>query len=451
MISLRRKILFGMIFLLVLFGVTTALVSRAMLLGMLKGELLQKGLIHAKSISASSLVDVLTHNSLRLEKLLDDEKKMDKDTAYIFIIDPVGRLLAHTFLEGFPVELKNANAIPENRDFNIQALDTQLGLIYDFTVPIFSEGNQIGQVRLGIFRSSITRTIALISRVIAAVTLLIILVGVFLAYKISALITRPIFRLVEATRSIQKGDFSAKVEVKSQDEIGLLAKAFNQMVSHLNELVLEVERLTKNKEREQIALDLHDNCAQDLANIAKRLELCKKLFRLEPAKAFAELNSLRENILAHLSKARHLINGLKSSPENDFVLLQEIGKYIKDFQHNNDIQVGLFFSEAINDIKIPLDKAKQIFYIITEALTNIRKHSQAKNVELCLVTQDQNVLAINIKDDGQGFQINEAQASASREGKWGLMSMRQRANSLGGSLVISSVPNQGTEISVRIP
>ena len=70
---------------------------------------------------------------------------------------------------------------------------------------------------------------------------------------------------------------------------------------------------------------------------------------------------------------------------------------------------------------------------------------------LCLDRNGSHELAINIHDDGVGFDVEEVELSASSRGKWGLMSMRQRATSLGGSLTIRSIPNQGTNVIAKIP
>ncbi len=448
--SLRKKILFSMTALLLLLGLSTALTIRMILLGALKAEFRQKGLSLARSLAADSVVDVLTQNTSRLKKLVDNEKELDTDIAYVFITDYSNHILAHTFQNGFPIDLLKANTLTKNKSFNIQLLDTQIGLIYDSNIPIFSGKSLIGQVRLGILRNSIQRTILLIDSAILVVTLLIIIIGILLAYKISALITQPISRLVEATQSIQKGDFSVKIDIKTKDEIGLLACAFNEMTFRLNEMVGQIKRLTMVEERNKIGLDLHDGCAQDLANIIKRLELCEKLFRIEPAKAFEELNALRENIRLHLGKARQIIHGLKSPQGSDFVLSQELKEYIKDYGMHSDINIKLNISEPFNG-NMPTDKSRQIFHIITEALTNIKKHAQAKNVQLSLDYNGTNELAISIKDDGKGFDLKEAQILASSGGKWGLMGMGERASALGGTLAINSAPNRGTELIVRIP
>ncbi len=321
--GLRKKILLSMITLLLLLGLAIALITHTILLKVLKTEFQHKGISLSRSIAANSLVDVLTQNTLRLKKLVEDEKKLDTDIAYVFIIDSSGRILAHTFNQGFPVGLAKVNNLAGGREFNIQTVDTQLGFIYDIAVPIFLEKSLVGRVRIGILQNRIQRTINAINLVFMGITLLIMVIGILLAYKVSSLITRPISKLVKATQSIQKGDFSTHIDVQTKDEIGLLATAFNEMASHLNLVVEEIKRLTTVEERNRFALDLHDGDAQDLANIIKRLELCDKLFKIEPARAFEELNILKENTKDILNRTRQVIYDLKSSEDNDFDLLNK--------------------------------------------------------------------------------------------------------------------------------
>lgn len=281
------------------------------------------------------------------------------------------------------------------------------------------------------------------------ITLLIIGIGILLAYKISSLITKPISKLVEATQAIKKGDFSTRIDINAKDEIGLLASAFNEMASHLNLMVEEIKRLTTVEERNRIALDLHDGDAQDLANIIKRLELCDKLFKIDPGRAYEELNTLKENTRDILNRTRQVIYDLKFPEDNEFDLLNKLTSYIKGYEKTNEIKVNLDISGALDDISPA--KAKSIFYIIAEAFTNIRKHAQTKNIDLSLKSDGNNNLMIKITDYGNGFNVNDSKLFTPSSGKWGLVSMRQRANSLRGTLVIDSSPHQGTKISINVP
>ena len=448
-LSLHRKMLLSMVALLLLLGLSTALITHAILLKVLKAEFKSKGLIQARSIAANSLVAVLTQNASHLKKLAENEKNLDSDVAYVFIADSSGHILAHTFSAGFPVDLAKVNDLERGKAFNVQTLDTKMGLIFDIAVPVSSENKLFGQAHLGILKNSIQRTINVINLIFVGTTLLITIMAIFLAYKVSLLITKPISRLVEAVQSIQKGDFSTRIDVKAKDEIGLLSHAFNEMTSNLNMMVEEIKHLTTLQERERIALDLHDCCAQDLANIIKRLELCEKLFKIEPAKGFEELKALRGNTREILDKTRRVIFNLRSPEDEKFNLSGKLASYIKDYEKANDISVKLDMPDSLNDI--PPAKMYSIFYLITEALTNIKKHSQARNVELSLGCDDKRNLNINIKDDGMGFDVDAAKLSALQYGKWGLIGMQQRAVSLGGALTVTSQLKKGTTVSFKIP
>lgn len=447
--TLHRKILLSMATLLLLLGLTTALITHAILLKTLRREFKSRGLSQARSISANSLVGVLTQNTPYLKKLVDNEKSLDPDIAYVFVTDSSGHVLAHTFAAGFPTDLGRANYLERGKASNIQALDTQMGLIFDIAVPIFSENSLLGQVHLGILQNSIQRTIDMINLIFIGATLLVTIMAIFLTYKISLLITKPISGLVEAVQSIQNGDFSARIDVKVKDEIGLLAHAFNEMTSNLNMMVDEIKRLTILQERDRIALDLHDCCAQDLANIIKRLELCEKLFKVESARGMEELNTLRQNAKDVLDRTRRVIFNLRSPEDESFDLSGKLASYIKDYEKANDISVKLVISDPLDDI--PPAKMYSIFYLITEALTNIKKHSQARNAELSLGYDDKRNLNINIKDDGKGFNIDSAKLSALQYGKWGLIGMRQRTVSLGGAFTVTSQLQKGTTVSFNIP
>ncbi|MDP2942419.1 MAG: HAMP domain-containing protein, partial [Candidatus Omnitrophota bacterium] len=444
-LSLHRKILLSMVALLLLLGLSTALITHAILLKVLKAEFKSKGLIQARSIAANSLVAVLTQNASHLKKLVENEKSLDPDIAYVFIADSSDHILAHTFKAGFPVDLAKVNNLERGKAFNVQTLDTKMGLIFDIAVPVSSENKLFGQAHLGILKNSIQRTINVINLIFVGTTLLITIMAIFLAYKVSLLITKPISRLVEAVQSIQKGDFSTRIDVKAKDEIGLLSHAFNEMTSNLNMMVEEIKHLTTLQERERIALDLHDCCAQDLANIIKRLELCEKLFKIEPAKGFEELKTLRGNTREILDRTRRVIFNLRSPEDEKFDLLGRLASYIKDYEKANNILVKLGIPDSLDDI--PSAKMRSILHLITEALINIKKHSQARNVELSLGYDDKRNLNINIKDDGRGFDVDAAKLSALQYGKWGLIGMQQRAVSLGGTFAIDSQLQKGTTIS----
>jgi len=256
--SLRKKILAAMVSLLLLSGLSSVALTQTILLNILKEEFQRKGLNSARTLSANSVTDILTQNAPRLKQLIANEKRLDKDIAYVFIIDSSSRVIAHTFDKGFPIDLAGINNVKPGKPFNAQILSTQMGLIYDISVPVFSEKSLLGHVRLGFLQDNIQRTINKISAAFLGIAVFIIAIAIFLVYRVSLLITRPVSKLVAAAEAVQKGDFSTRIEVEAKDEIGMLAAAFNEMASQLTQMVERIKHLTIFEERNRIAIDLHD-------------------------------------------------------------------------------------------------------------------------------------------------------------------------------------------------
>src|SRR3989338_4345079 len=190
--SLRKKILVAMVSLLLLLGLTSALLSQTILLSVLKTEFHRKGLNSARSLAANSISDILTRNTARLKQLIANEKNLDKDIAYVFIIDSSSRIIAHTFDKGFPTDLIKVNNPEPGSPFNTQLLDTRMGFIYDIAVPVLSGKSLLAYIRLGLLQNNIRKTINKISMAFFGIALFIIIIAIFLAYKVSSLITKPI-------------------------------------------------------------------------------------------------------------------------------------------------------------------------------------------------------------------------------------------------------------------
>jgi signal transduction histidine kinase len=272
-------------------------------------------------------------------------------------------------------------------------------------------------------------------------------VGILIFTALSVFLSSRIIKLKNFADAIGRGDLNERLDIKAGDEIGDLAASFNKMSRDLKEKIETIKKLSYVEERERLALEFHDGLAQNLADIIKRLELCERLLKIDPGRAFEELKILRGNTKDILDKTRQVIFDLKTSEDDEFDLSDKLASYVKDYERVNGIRVKLNISGPLNNI--PYLKAKSIFYIISEAFTNIKKHSQAGEAELSLISNGSNNLRIDIKDYGKGFDVNEV--GIANAGKWGLMNMRQRAVSLGGILAIHSRPNKGTEISANIP
>ena len=96
------------------------------------------------------------------------------------------------------------------------------------------------------------------------------------------------------------------------------------------------------------------------------------------------------------------------------------------------------------------DAQMSIYRILQEALTNIGKHAQAKNIKV-VIEKNEDSVGIRVEDDGKGFDPTKALMKEAAERGWGLATMKERARIFGGSLDLWSQEGKGTTISLRIP
>lgn len=445
--SIRSKLIFWISILFVFIGILIYFPLSIFLPQKLIYQVIKRDVEIAKFLSSEAKNFILLNDRIALSILLQDNVDKLEDVQYLFVNDSDGNIISHTFSKGFPKGLLSFNP-PAQYSHSVKSFLTNGRKLYDIAIPI-SKG-ELGALHLGVSLESGKKDIAAITKInyyIAGVILAGMGVGIFIFLIIGFLFSSRIIKLKNFASKIGRGDLESKIDIKSKDEIGALAFTFNEMVSSLKEKIREIKRLNSVEERNRIAIDLHDGCTQDLANIIKRLELCEKLFKLDPSKALEELRTLRENTKEVLNKTRQVIFDLKSPQYPDFNFLNNLADYIKSYEMESSIKVSSDISDSINILP---EESKTIFYIIREALINVRKHSQARNAEVSLSNNNMN-LKISIVDDGKGFDVDKTLLNAPACGKWGIIGMRQRAGSLGGTFSVESGPQQGTRISINIP
>jgi len=205
----------------------------------------------------------------------------------------------------------------------------------------------------------------------------------------------------------------------------------------LREYALQVEDRATLQERNRIAREIHDSIGHYLTAQSIQLENTALFMIKDPTKA----NN-------HLVKARHLgkeaLNNIRTSVatlRNSTEPTISIAELIVDFKSHTELKICDRLS-----LLAPLSKEINIslFRIIQEALTNITKHSQAKEVTINLESTEQQVL-LSIQDNGIGFDPNHNTTG------FGLQSMAERTSALQGKLVIHSQRDRGTQIKIQIP
>ena len=207
-----------------------------------------------------------------------------------------------------------------------------------------------------------------------------------------------------------------------------------------------IEREAIIEERRRIAREIHDGVAQSLSYLnLKTKSVSELLTSKDTVQALTELNEIREVVQDTYEDIRESIDQL-STEIRSVSILTALGNYVNEFSSNNGIPVEFSVSKPFVQLS-PIVEL-QLLRIAQEALTNVRRHAMASNVELTLKkTGDE--LEMIVKDDGKGFNLEELEKYT--PGYHGLNIIKERAEGLGGNLLITTVPGQGTEVKINLP
>ena len=109
-----------------------------------------------------------------------------------------------------------------------------------------------------------------------------------------------------------------------------------------------------------------------------------------------------------------------------------------------------FQSAGLKNLKLDYGFQINLYRLVQEGLTNIRKHASASRVTLKLAAAFPNII-LRVEDDGRGFDVQARAASAGQEKRMGLRSMQERVNLLNGKMKLRSKPGQGTKVTIKLP
>lgn len=198
-------------------------------------------------------------------------------------------------------------------------------------------------------------------------------------------------------------------------------------------------------ERSRLAREVHDGPAQVLANSIMALEYCERLLEKRPEAVPNELRRIKSTMSEGLEEVRRFIFDLRPSSLEHEGLTATIQKYATDFEHRCGMTVCLE-CDPVDDV-LSSEQRFVIFRIVQEAMQNSRKHAVASRLDVRLERLEGHV-GVYVRDNGRGFDL---EINRFKEGHYGLQGMRERAESVQGSVVIFSEPGYGTEVRMRVP
>ena len=215
-------------------------------------------------------------------------------------------------------------------------------------------------------------------------------------------------------------------------------------------LYQETGQMAVMEERNRMAREIHDTLAQGFTGIILQLEAAEQSLNGDKTEVMQHLNRARSLARGSLNEARRSVWNLRPQALERTSLVEAIRQEVARFAQSSDIAARFDVSEKTREL--PLEVETALLRICQEALANIKKHAHATEVKADLTFEEAEVM-LSVRDNGAGINSDD-ESNGGPEGKhrgFGLISMQERARSLGGTLEVQSEKGKGTVVIVSIP
>lgn len=196
-------------------------------------------------------------------------------------------------------------------------------------------------------------------------------------------------------------------------------------------------------ERHRLARELHDSVSQQLFAAMMLLATLNEMEEEQPTRYQKQLKMIADIVNAAQSEMRALLLHLRPVTLEGKTLTEGIKQLLLELK----TKINIVLKWELEEVAMPLATEDQLFRMIQELLSNTLRHAKASELEVYLSQVNQSIL-LRIVDDGVGFDVEQQKNKA---GSYGLMNIRERVASLGGTLKIISFANQGTSVEIKIP
>ncbi len=213
-------------------------------------------------------------------------------------------------------------------------------------------------------------------------------------------------------------------------------------------MAAQLQSIATLEERSRIAREMHDGLAQILGYLGLQMQTIEAYVKNgREQETLAEIRKTRDNIKLAQADVRENILSLRTTLGGEAGLIPALQEYVAEFGVQTATRAH-FSSELTGAASLSPIAEVQLVRIVQEALTNVRKHARASQVDVSLALQGGG-LVITVGDDGCGFDPSFHANGSSHS--FGLQTMVERAESIGGRLALSSRPGDGTTVRLWIP
>lgn len=201
------------------------------------------------------------------------------------------------------------------------------------------------------------------------------------------------------------------------------------------------------EERERLAREVHDTLAQSLTGIVTQLDAADQVLPGEATDVRRRMTTARDAARDGLNAARAFVRDNRPPELVDATFPDALRHIAERWSETTTIPISVVSDAGMDDP--PAAQAEALLRVTQEALSNIHRHAAAHHVNLAVATTDDGI-ALEIRDDGLGFDRQAAEGPSNGSG-FGLRSMHQRIDGLGGELSVDTEPGVGTAIRAALP
>ena len=234
------------------------------------------------------------------------------------------------------------------------------------------------------------------------------------------------------------------------DEVETLSSLANMaaIATENARLQTRLRELAVVAERERIAREMHDGLAQVLGYVNTKSQAIEELLAAgRMAEARSALSDLAAAARSIYVDVREAIIGLRSPVVPGVGLVAAVEDYVERFAEAAKIAIRVDASDAARGLELAPDVEAQIFRIVQEALTNVRKHAGAHRAEVGFSVDDGSLVVV-VTDDGRGFALPSSPADRPQ---YGLRAMRERADSIGATVDWANAADGGLRVRLAVP
>lgn len=284
------------------------------------------------------------------------------------------------------------------------------------------------------------------------------LFAILIGFRTSGKLKSQIDDLSVMIMQLSRGNYSTRFRLEEPGEVSRIGTELNELAKKLDDQVHYLQRLADEKaayaerahkiatieERQRLARDLHDSVSQQLFALTMMSKAVVRGIEKHPEKAQQQVADLAETAMKAQTEMRALLLHLRPIHLSDQSLSDGIHNLIAELKTKSEID----FQVNIDQIsEIPRFTEEHIFRIIQEGLSNTLRHADATKVKIVLRHEPEH-LFVHLADNGQGFDWTLADQ---KKTSYGLKTMRERSEEIGGQFNLRTKKGDGTYIDIRVP